>query len=262
MTALDSTNVIVRTSLVIVPLLAVFLYHAVRYFVQTRVYPHRHGILKQHLSLALADKVCGERSRMDARKASRVLDFGAGMGHTSKLIKEVFGDADSQPDITAIDVYESDNWFGGEVSRRLVYTGGALPFLDGEFEVAFVGQVLHHVTDNALAMRELARVARDLVIIEDLVLPGTFQEQFFYLWDSLWNNDWFDSPPHTNRAHTDWMDLFANLQLETCHEHFTSIAFCADRLETSPEPVFQDCYLANGFYVLSHSEEGCNEPLC
>ncbi len=245
-----------------VPLLAIVAYPAVRHFVHTRVYPHRHGILKRHLSLALADKVCGGDGQSSQEPAT-VLDFGAGMGHTSKLIKEVFGEAGGTPSITAIDVYKSDAWYGGEVSKRLVYDGGALPFADGEFDVAFAGQVLHHIPDNAAAVRELSRVARDIVIVEDLVVPGTFQQRFFHFWDSLWNNDWLDSPPHTNRAHEGWQALFGEIGLKTCRKHFTSIAFGADIVnEESPSPVIEKCYLANGFYVLSKSDDGCAKALC
>jgi len=85
--------------------------------------------------------------------------------------------------VTAIDVATG----GGHVARRLREAGGKvvsldpapgmepdvvsraehIPFADGSFDVAVCRIAAHHFDDVALAVREMARVTRDRVVVQD-----------------------------------------------------------------------------------------------
>jgi SAM-dependent methyltransferase len=87
------------------------------------------------------------------------------------------------PGVTAIDVATG----GGHVARRLREAGSEvvsvdpapgmepdviaraeeLPFADATFDVAVCRIAAHHFDDVALAVRELARVSRDRVVVQD-----------------------------------------------------------------------------------------------
>ncbi len=87
------------------------------------------------------------------------------------------------PDVEALDVATG----GGHVARRLAEAGcrvttcdaaegmgpdvvcpaEALPFPDGSFEAVACRIAAHHFTDGAAAVREMARVTRRLVVVED-----------------------------------------------------------------------------------------------
>lgn len=87
------------------------------------------------------------------------------------------------PGVTAVDVGTG----GGHVARRLREAGSEvisvdpapgmepdvvaraehLPFADGSFDVAVCRIAAHHFDDVALAVRELARVTRDRVVVQD-----------------------------------------------------------------------------------------------
>jgi SAM-dependent methyltransferase len=87
------------------------------------------------------------------------------------------------PDVAALDVATG----GGHVARRLAEAGcrvttcdaaegmrpdvvcpaEALPFPDGSFDVVACRIAAHHFTDVAAAVREMARVTRNLVVVED-----------------------------------------------------------------------------------------------
>src|SRR3954454_1654578 len=95
------------------------------------------------------------------------------------------------PDVEALDVATG----GGHVARRLAQAGcrvttcdaaqgmrpdvvcpaEQLPFPDGSFDVVACRIAAHHFIDVAAAVREMARVTRRLVVVEDTLLrrrPG------------------------------------------------------------------------------------------
>lgn len=122
--------------------------------------------------------------------------------------------------VTAIDVATG----GGHVARRLREAGASvttcdpapgmqpdvichaehLPFADGCFDVAVNRLAAHHYADPAEAMRELARVSRDRVVVEDLVFQDEASEQAELLRD----------PTHVrNYTEAEWRELFAQAGL-------------------------------------------------
>lgn len=117
--------------------------------------------------------------------------------------------------VTAIDVATG----GGHVARRLREAGAAvttcdpapgmqpdvichaehLPFADGSFDVAVNRFAAHHFSDVAEAVREMARVARGRVVVEDLLWQDDRCEQAELLRD----------PTHVrNYTEAEWRALF------------------------------------------------------
>ena len=97
------------------------------------------------------------------------------------------------PGVTALDVATG----GGHVGRRLrelgcavttcdaaagmrpdvVCPAEALAFADGTFDVVVCRVAAHHFTDPALAIREMARVTRRLVVLEDTLWVDELVQQ-------------------------------------------------------------------------------------
>jgi len=114
----------------------------------------------------------------------RAAYYRASRGHAEgDDLDQVVAWCEPGPGVTALDVASG----GGHVARRLrecgcvVMTSDAaagmepdvvcpaeeLPFADACFEVAVCRLAVHHFQDPARAVREMARVSRRLVIIED-----------------------------------------------------------------------------------------------
>ena len=107
--------------------------------------------------------------------------------------------AEPGPGVTALDVATG----GGHVARRLREAGATvvtadcapgmrpdvvcpaedLPFADGSFDVVTVRIAPHHFDDVGEAIREMARVSRDRVVIEDTLYESDELERIYALRD-------------------------------------------------------------------------------
>ena len=118
---------------------------------------------------------------------------------------------------------------GGHVARRLEEAGASvvsvdpapgmrptvvssaehLPFADDSFDVVACRIAAHHFDDVRAAVRELARVSRDRVVVEDNLFVSEQVEEAEKLRD----------PTHV-RCYSDveWRDLFADAGLEVADE--------------------------------------------
>ena len=122
--------------------------------------------------------------------------------------------------VTAIDVATG----GGHVARRLraaganvisldpapgmepdvVARGEDIPFADDSFEVAVCRIAAHHFDDVALAVREMARVARDRVVVQDNLFQSEQVEEAERLHD----------PSHVRcYSEEEWRSFFTNAGL-------------------------------------------------
>jgi SAM-dependent methyltransferase len=101
--------------------------------------------------------------------------------------------AEPGPGRTALDVATG----GGHVARRLreagcvvvscdpapgmkpdvICRGEELPFADGSFDVVATRIAAHHFADVSAAVREMARVSRDLVLVEDTLYESEQVEE-------------------------------------------------------------------------------------
>ena len=133
---------------------------------------------------------------------------------------------------TALDVATG----GGHVARRLraaglkvvtcdpapgmhpdvICTAESLPFADESFDVVACRTAAHHFVDPRAAMRELARVARDRVIVVDTANMGTEVEEAERLRD----------PSHVrNYTDVEWAGLIADAGLEIDEVRFFEHGF-------------------------------------
>jgi ubiquinone/menaquinone biosynthesis C-methylase UbiE len=131
-------------------------------------------------------------ARADAYRASPAHAAGADLD----LVVEW---AEPGPGVEALDVATG----GGHVARRLreagagvvtvdrapgmepdvVCTAEDLPFADESFDVVTVRIAPHHFDDVEAAVRELARVSRDRVVIEDTLFESEELERIYLLRD-------------------------------------------------------------------------------
>lgn len=137
------------------------------------------------------------------RSDDRIVDIGCGTGNVSELLREAGWS------VTAVDV--EDLSLTARV-RPVIYGGAVLPFDADRFDVALVSCILHHVGDHEALLREAARVAPRIVVIED-VYRTRARRYATAVVDSLLTLE-FLGHPHSNRTDAGWRRLFARLGLE------------------------------------------------
>ena len=92
-----------------------------------------------------------------------------------------------------------------------IYDGTKLPYEDDYFDAALILTVLHHTDDPRNILLEAKRVAREIIIIEDIYL-NIFQKYLTFMVDSILNLEIFGHP-HNNKNDHEWKKLFRKLNL-------------------------------------------------
>ncbi len=141
------------------------------------------------------------------KKNDRILDIGCGGCHIAKQLKE------KGYDIVPLDV-EDRSCF--QEITPVIYDGKKIPFEDNSFDVAFLLTVLHHTRDPIMILCEAKRVARRVVIIEDLY-DGRLQKYLTLAMDSILNTEFFGHP-HSNKTKKEWETIFHTLNLRIIDE--------------------------------------------
>lgn len=144
-------------------------------------------------------------------RGDRVLDVGAGTGNVTELLRRRGWDT------TPLDV--EDLTFAQGITP-VIYDGDRMPFEDASFDVALISTVLHHVPDADSILREAARVARRVIVVEDVV-SGPANRYATYALDSLLTLE-FVGHPHSNRSDADWRATFARLGLRLQRAEYQS----------------------------------------
>lgn len=122
----------------------------------------------ERLALLQVDRVVG--LSLDAQAISHVLDVGTGTG--------VFAEAFAQKNLQVAGLDLREDLL--EIAREYVPNGDfrlgkmeELPYNDDEFDLVFLGHVLHEADDLRQALHEAQRVARQRIA----VLEWPYQEQ-------------------------------------------------------------------------------------
>lgn len=89
----------------------------------------------------------------DFPSGARVLDFGAGTGLQSAILRSMGFD------VVAVDLANS-SYSNGRTSDVIEYDGGSIPLPDHSVDVVFSSNVLEHVEDLTAVLSEFARVLR------------------------------------------------------------------------------------------------------
>ena len=132
-----------------------------------------------------------------------ILDLGAGTCVAANMMQTA-GYA-----VTAVDVADYSVM---DDLHPTVYDGDTLPFEDQSFDFVILAFVLHHTPDPDGVIAEARRVARELIILEDVV-TGRWHRWVTIVLDSVLNLEFFNHP-HTNRSDAQWRQTFENQSLE------------------------------------------------
>ena len=98
----------------------------------------------------------------------------------------------------------------------MVYDGEKLPYANNHFDNALLLTVLHHTTDPVAVLKESARVAKQVVIIED-VYKNVVQKYLTFGMDTLVNFG-HSKMTYQNRSLEEWKLIFKDLNLEIIAE--------------------------------------------
>lgn len=158
-------------------------------------------------------------------KSDKILDLGAGFCTISKRLK------DMGHTVTPIDVKDRNIY---EQIRVTLYDGNRIPFKTDSFDVSLVITVLHHIKDPEKILKEVKRVAKKIIIMEDTYTSAR-QKYLTYAMDSIVNME-FLNHPHSNKSDKGWRNLFNrhNLTIKDVSIHnywrfFTSTTYFLEK---------------------------------
>src|SRR6266536_6128174 len=157
------------------------------------IFERRVRILAEHLASKLP-------------QGARAIDIGAGDGSIARAIMTL------RPDVKI---------YGIEVLVRPrthipvhTFDGAHIPFDDNSFDIAMLVDVLHHVQNPRILLREAARVARGYVVVKDHLHEGLLAGPTLRLMDLI-GNFAHDVVLHYNYlTESEWRCVFAQLGLE------------------------------------------------
>ena len=139
-------------------------------------------------------------------REDHLLEVGSGPG--SVLCE--FREAGFQ--IDAVDV--TDTSFSASL-RPTLYNGRDMPYANNTYDTALLLTVLHHTSEPDEILLETARVARRIIVLED-VYDGPWQRKYTKVADSITNLEFFGHP-HSNRSDAEWRESFTRLNLNVLH---------------------------------------------
>jgi SAM-dependent methyltransferase len=132
-----------------------------------------------------------------AAGARTALDVATGGGHVARRLREA-----------GLDVLTSDPASG--MQPDVVAPAEHLPFADGSFDVVACRVAAHHFEDVEAAVREMARVARDSVLVSDNLFVSEGAEEA----------DRVRDPSHVrNYTEAEWRGFFSVAALEVDAAH-------------------------------------------
>ena len=150
-----------------------------------------------------------------ARGAETALDVATGGGHVARRLRD-----------EGIQVVTCDPAPG--MKPDVICRAEDLPFADASFDVVACRTAAHHFADVQAAVREMARVSRDRVLVVDTLNMGDAAEQAEALRD----------PSHVrNYTEAEWRSFLeaAGLQLEAVEHTAHPIEFAAWLARTGSE---------------------------
>jgi len=150
----------------------------------------------------------------------RILDLGCGTCNIAEVLIER---GYARP--TLLDV---EDFSFVEALTPQLYDGSVIPFEDKGFDVVLLITVLHHTPDPERILGEAARVAKRVIIVEDVY--GSFLGKMAtMIMDSLSTLEFFGHP-HSNKRDSEWKSCFSDLRLtlsNTGYSRFWNVFTCA-----------------------------------
>lgn len=151
-------------------------------------------------------------------KEERILDIGSGYGSVARALRKL----DFHVDL--VDV--ADHSISTDVSPD-IYDGKTLPYENKSYEVALLLTILHHTENPRLIIQEAKRVAKKVVIIEDIYW-NIAQKYLTFFTDSLINAEWFDHP-HQNHTDNEWKEIFDQMGLQLVDSSYQKWLLCFEQ---------------------------------
>lgn len=146
--------------------------------------------------------------------SEKVLDIGSGNAALVFLLQQ------KGINIQGLDVQNKSVF---ESIQPMIYNGFILPFEDDSFDTVQLITVLHHVNDPEKLLMEALRVARRVIVMED-IYENSFQKYMTFFADSL-NNMEFFGHPHTNKTDKGWRQLFREKDIELLNAEYYKFMF-------------------------------------
>ena len=146
------------------------------------------------------------------QKEKSILDIGSGNCLVAYTLRQ------KGFQVTPLDI---DQLSYSDKITPVVYDGKTIPFDDQAFDQALILTVLHHTEKPEDVLIEAKRVAKQLLIIED-IYKNPFQKKITLLMDQFVNLGY--SPcPKTNKDDQGWKDTFEQLDLKLIHASYKRV---------------------------------------
>lgn len=146
-----------------------------------------------------------EAIREYLKKGEKILDLGCGSGILAKKLQEKL-----KVKVIGIDIVDK----AIEKINFKKYNGKRIPFKNNSFDLILISFVLHHTQDVPSLLKEAKRVAKRIIIFEDLP-EGTFDKIRCFLHWFFWN---IFVARKFNKFNffkeQEWEKLFAKLELK------------------------------------------------
>jgi len=155
-------------------------------------------------------------------QSQTVIDIGSGTCNITELLIR------KGKKVTPVDIQNLS------VTRGIIpiiYEGEKIPFPDGAFDASLLICVLHHVKNNENILQEAKRVAKKIIIIED-IYTSKINKLLTNFFDNFFDFKFLKNP-HSNKTDKEWRDLFENFNLRLEHaEYYRSFVVFRQALYT------------------------------
>ena len=131
------------------------------------------------------------------------LDFGCGDGWFAQQMRAQGMVADVVP----LDVKRRES----VCVEPVVYAGGVVPYADGEFDLVYSVDVLHHCPNPAEQLKDIARCSRHLLLIKDHTYTTPIGYAALALLDELGNRKFGIPSPYRYQRGWEWHELLVAL---------------------------------------------------
>jgi ubiquinone/menaquinone biosynthesis C-methylase UbiE len=112
------------------------------------------------------------------KDSKKIVDVGCGSGIVTSLLRA------QGKIVTPVDV--ADYRWRRRIPNVIIYDGVTLPFPDQSFDAGLLLMVLHHTPNPSAVFSEVARVSKEIVLIETTYRTG-FEKLYTVLTDALAN---------------------------------------------------------------------------
>lgn len=143
-----------------------------------------------------------------------ILDVGSGNGLVAYTLMQL------GYDVMLLDI--AHQAFDPSV-KPVIYDGKQIPFADKKFDVALVLSVLHHTQNPEALLKEVGRVAKRIIINED-IYDNKLQKYLTLFSDALINSGYAPCP-RTNKNDQAWKSTFKDLKFRILNVKYMRVLF-------------------------------------